>query len=372
MTGGTKAGNNIRVSWAQDIDNQGILELSPRCIQSGIISLYPDRSPQFNRIHKLLDQESYHAIAKAGDQVVGLLGSLHFDLYFRAEPLKTAYFMDFRVDPDYRQGLTAFRMARAVVDRERMAGSRLALATLLKNNEAPMVFTRGRGGFPASLYLGDNKIFNLAPIRQLRTDSRFSIGLPNESDIPELVELYNRFYAGYRMAPRMTEALLLNYITRIDGLGLDSFRVARQDGRIRAVLAAWDEEPFKRYWVTKKSLSISIVTGLIRLISLFTRMPARINSHQPLPQLTLAMWAHDESIAALASLIRYVNNENLGGKYSLIQIHVHEDDPALEALKGINGVTIRNEIHLFTNTLQLAREIQGEKGPVHLEFPGYI
>ncbi|MFO7616953.1 MAG: GNAT family N-acetyltransferase [Bacteroidales bacterium] len=319
-----------------------------------------------------MDQESYHAIAKAGERVVGLLGTLHFDLHFRDESLKTAYLLDFRVDPDYRQGLTAFRMVRSVVEREQQAGSRLALATLLKNNEAPMVFTRGRGGFPASLYLGDNKIFNIVPIRHLRPDPGFTIGPPDPADIPEMVNLYNRFYARYRLAPRITEELFRSYIAQIEGLGLDSFRVARQDGRILAVLAAWDEEPFKRYWVTRKSLSISVVTGLIRLISLFTRMPARIHSHQPLPQLTLALWAHDDSIAALASLIRSVNNENLGGKYSLIQIHVHEEDPALEALKGMSGVTIRNEIHLFTDTLQLAREIQGEKGPVHLEFPGYI
>jgi len=372
MPNKTKTIPSIQISWAEDSDNKGVLELSPRCIQAGIISMYPDRSPQFNRMHRLLDQKSYHAIAKSADRVVGLLGVLHFDLYFRDEPLRTAYFLDFRLDPDFRQGITAYRMVKPVLERERNSGVRLGLATLLKNNEAPMAFTKGRGGIPASLYLGDNKIFNIVPIRFRRPDPRFSIGVPEPGDIPELVALYNRFYSKYRLAPRITEEQLLAYTREIRGLDLSAFRVARLDGKIKAVVAAWDEEPSKRYWVTRKQLPIRLVTTLIRLVSLFTRMPARISNNQPLPQLTLALWAHDDSTAALASLIRSINNENLGGKYSLIQIHIHEDDPAMEALRGLTGITIRNEVHLFTDTLQLAREIQGGKGPVHLEFPGYI
>ncbi len=362
----------VAISWAEDSDNQQILNLSARCVQTGMVSVYPDRSPVYNRIHRLLDPDSYHAIAKAGDRVVGLLGTLHLQLYFQEVPLSTAYWMDFRVDPDFRHGLTAFRMIKPTVEREKEAGTRVALATLLKNNEAPMVFTKGRGGFPASLYLGDNRIFNIIPIRHLKPDSRFVIDNPSDSDIPQLVDLYNRFYGSYRLAPRMTEALLRHYISHIDGLGLDRFWVARQNGRIKAVLAAWDEEPFKRFWVIRKSFSISMVTGIIRLISLFTRMPARISIKQPLPQMTLVLYAHDHSTGALKALIRHVNNQNLGGKYSLIQIHMHENDPAQECLKGLAGVAIRNEIHLFTDTLQLAREIQNAPGSVHLEFPAYI
>ena len=92
----------VNISWAEDSDNQKILQLSPRCIQSGIISVYIDRSPVFNRIHSLLDTDSYHTIAKAGDRIVGLFGTIHLDLFINENPYRTVYFMDFRVDPDYQ------------------------------------------------------------------------------------------------------------------------------------------------------------------------------------------------------------------------------------------------------------------------------
>ena len=334
--------------------------------------MYPDRSPVFNALHRLVDAGSYHAMATRGDDVIGLLGTVHQDLYFRGQPLPMVYFMDFKVDPDFRKGLTAYRMVRQATERELASGTRLGLATLLKNNEAPMAFTKGRGGFPASLYLGDNRIFNCIPVRRLRTDERFTIETPGESDIPELVSLYNRYYATYRLAPRLTEATFRHYTSQIDGLQLGNFRVARREGRIQAVVAMWDELAFRRYFVTRFNVRIRLANGLIRFLSHFTEVPEQIRSHKPLRQLSLVLYAHDLSVDALAALFRHANNLHVGGEYSLLQIQVHQDDPVNLALKGMTGVSLYSEIHLFTDTIQLAREIQNEPGLIHLEFENYL
>ncbi len=369
---GFPSNKRVLVRWAEDRDNQSVLELSPRCAQNGMVTMYPDRSPVFNRLHRLLDPSSYHALAVSDERVVGLLGTLHVDLYFRNNPVRTAYFMDFRVDPDFRMGLTAYRMVKPVIELERESGTRMGLATLLKNNEAPMVFTKGRGGFPASLYLGDNRIYNFVPIRHLKTDGRFIIRPATESDIPELVALYNRFYSTYLLAPRMTEETLLHYIEEIDGLTIGSFHVACEGGVIKAVVAAWDAKQIKRYWVMKSNFRVKFMSGMVRFLSLFGRMPEPIQVNEPLKQLTLVLYAHDQSTDALAALFRHINNLNIGGDYSLIQLQMHEDDPANECLKGLTGISVYSEIHLFTDTHQFAREIQNSKGLVHLEFPTYI
>jgi hypothetical protein len=334
--------------------------------------MYPDRSPVFNRLHRLIDPDSYHIIATNGNRVVGQLGTMHSDFYFQDKPVRTAYFMDFKVDPDFRLGLTAFRMVKRSIDTERDSGTRMALATLLKNNEAPMVFTKGRGGFPASLYLGDNRIFSFVPIRRIKTDSRFQIRQATEQDIPELVELYNRFYASYRLAPRISAAVLNHYLTHIDGLKIDSFFVACENSAIRAVMAAWDAESIKRYMVTESNFKVKLMSGLVKFLSLFGRMPEPIQANRSLKQLTLVMYAHDHCNEALASLLRHINNLHVGGAYSLLQIQIHEEDPANECLKGLTGVSVYSEIHFFTDTLQFAREIQRAAGLVHLEFPAYF
>lgn len=362
----------VLVRWAEDLDNQSVLELSHRCAQHGMVTMYPDRSPVFNRIHRLLDPDSYHAIAISGNKVVGLLGTLHTDFYFQNQPMRTAYFMDFKVDPDFRTGLTAYRMVKPTIEFERESGTRIALATLLKSNEAPMIFTKGRGGFPASLYLGDNRIYNYVPIRRLKTDGRYAIRQAVESDIPGLVALYNRFYSSYRLAPRMTEETFRHYVTQIDGLSIDRFYVALEGDAIKAVLAAWDAKSIKRYWVTQSNIRVKLISGLVKFLSLFGRMPEPVRTNEPLKQLTLVLYAHDHATNALAALFRHINNLHIGGEYSLIQVQIHADDPANVSLAGLTGTSVYSEIHFFTDTLQFAREIQNTGGLVHLEFPAYI
>ena len=365
-------GKQVTVRKAESGDNQSVLELSPRCAQHGMITMYPDRSPVFGHLHHLLDNDAYHLIALHDRKVIGTLGTLHTDLYFRGEAIRAAYFMDFKVDPDFRLGLTAFRMVKSSIDMEREAGTRMALATLLKNNEAPMVFTKGRGGFPASLYLGDNRIFNYIPVRKMNIDPRFKIRHASDKDIPTLVALYNGFYSTYTLAPRITEEMFRHYITSIDGLAIENFIVALEEGEIKAVAASWDAHSIKRYMVTQSNFKVKLISGMVKFLSVFGRMPEPIRINEPLKQLTLVLYAHDQSPDALAAVLRQVNNENLGGKYSIIQLQIHQDDPANQALKGLVGTSIFTEIHLFTDTLQFAREIQNAAGLVHLEFPNYI
>lgn len=366
------ASQPITVRMAEDSDNERILVLSPRCVQSGMITMYPDRSPVFNKIHRLIDPDSYHMMACAGQRVVGLLGTLHTDMYFRDEPYRTAYFMDFKVDPDFQKGLTAYRVVKPTIEKEVSDGVRMAMATFLKNNDAPMAFTKGRVGYPASLYLGDNRVFNCIPVRNLKTDPAMPVEIPTMADIPELVDLYNRFYRNYRIAPRMTEEIFRHYVTHIEGLELDNFRIVRKEGKIRAVIAIWDEAAYRCYRVIRANLRIHLVNSLVRFISLFSKTPEPIYTRQPLRQLNLVLYAHDGSIEALSTLFRYANNQHVGGRYSLLQVQVHQEDPVNACLKGLVGVSIFSEIHVFTDTHQLAKEIQNEPGLVHLEFQNYI
>jgi hypothetical protein len=206
----------------------------------------------------------------------------------------------------------------------------------------------------------------------LKTDTRFTIRQARESDVPVLVNLYNRFYGSYRLAPRMTEETLRHYMNQVSGLDISRFYLACENDEIKAVVAAWDAESIKRYMVTESNFKIKLMSGLVKFLSLFGRMPEPIRTNQPLKQLSLVLYAHDQCTEALSTLFRHINNLNIGGDYSLIQLQIHEDDPANDCLKGLTGVSVYSEIHFFTDTLQFAREIQNAKGLVHLEFQNYI
>ena len=362
----------LEVDWAGATDNESILKLSHRCPMEGMLTLYPDRSPVFNRLLHQLDSKAYHAIVRADGEAVGLLGILHEKLYLNQRPYPTAYFMDFKVAPEYRSGLTAYRLAKAAIEREVADRCRMGMATLLKGNDAVHVFTRGRGGFPGSVNLGMNRVYNFIPLFRLHINKKYPVEIPSEEDIPEMADLLNRFYNTYKLAPRITEEQLRFYVREIDGLSLNRFRIVRRDGRISAVVASWVEHAYKRFVVTRRNPPILLVNMILRLLGLVFRMPAPVRRGKPLRQKTLVLWAHDDCPEALATLIRDANNQIRGKDFTLLQFFVHEEDPIIPFLKGMIKIKVLSEIQLFTDTEELAAEVRRAPGAVHLEFPMFI
>lgn len=348
--------NIIRL--AEETDNEQILALSKRCPQKGMITFYPSRSPVFNKIHRLIDPSSWHLVSCSDKIITGLVGVVNFENRFEKTFHKMAYMLDLKVDPEYRNGITAFKLLKTADVCLRDSDVEIMMVNFLKNNKLPLVFTTGRGGLPESLYLGDNRIYNMISLRFLNTDDRFIIEEPTKDDIPEMVKVYNCFYSNYKLAPVMSKGKLEYYNREIEGLSLDNFLVAREDGKIKAIVAAWDELPYKSYVVQKLNFSIKMITVLVRFLSLFIRVPKRIELNKPLRQLSLVLFAHDNCPEALITLFRHLNNINLGGEYSMMSLVLQKEDTLFKYLKGFAGISVHTEIHLFAKDRKLLERIQ--------------
>lgn len=236
---------SIRIRPAADSDDIRIRDLARRCPQRGMITFFPNRTPRFNSLHRLLDPETWHLVAEDGDRMVGLVGVIHFNVRVPGGVKRMGYVMDLRVDEDYRRGTTAFRLVKTAVDTLLGSGVNTVMVNFLKDNPHPLVFTSGRAGIPPSEYIGDNRIYNIIPLRFLSTDERFSIGQADEHDIPDIVKLYESYAGRFRIAPDLTDAAFRRLIGTVEGLSLDRFLVARESGRIRAVTALWDEHTYR-------------------------------------------------------------------------------------------------------------------------------
>ena len=181
----------------------------------------------------------------------------------------------------------------------------------------------------------------------MRLDRRYEIDKPTEKDIPELLELYRKYAAGFGIAPMITEDRFWEYLVSINGLSLDNFLVARENGRIRAVTALWDEHVYKNYQVLKLSFSIRVATSILNFLSLFMRVPHPIRLNEPLRQLSLVLYAHDDCPEALDTLFRHANNISLGSEYTLIMLYAQETDPIFKFMKKYIGISVRSEMYLF-------------------------
>ncbi len=364
--------HQVQINFLKDEDNEAILDLSCRCPQHGVISGYPDRSPVFNRIHRQLDIESFHMVARLGEKIIGCIGAIFTPVQYGDKTFRSVYLLDFKVDEDYRKGMTAYRLMRETLDFLLRNNVLMGIACIIKGNEASHIFTRGRAGFQGACCLGDIQVNNIMPLWERKIDPRFILANPGQEDIPELVDLYNRFYDTYKLAPRMTDNLFRYYTTEIEGMDLDNMWVAREGGKIKAVLCAWDENIYKRWWVIKIPFSKKLLFMFMRFLSLFVKMPAPIRINEPLRQKTLVMCAHDQCLDGLKALLRHMNNIHLGKGYTVLQTHFHAEDDMLLAQKGLPRLKVEIEAYMATTDPELAGEIASIPGPVHFEWPMFI
>lgn len=362
----------ITIDFLTDADNEAILALSHRCPQDGIIGGYPDRSPEFRRIHQQISKKSYHKVARQGDTLIGAFGAVYSNLQYKDVNYDSAYLMDLKVDPAFRRSTVAYRVVKETVENLRTLGTTLAIATFLKDNEFSLIFTKSRAGIPDAKYLGDFRIFSIVPIFKKRVSKKFIIDHPTEKDIPELVKLYNISYSKYKLAPRMTEELLRYYISEIDGMDLNQFWVAREDGKIKAVLCAWDEDRYKRWFVNRMTLTMKFLSFMLKAFGLIVKMPAPIRENKAFKHIALVLAAHDGCIDGMRDLLRSVNNFYRGKEYTILQTHFHDEDPINAALEGLQGFTVLVEAHVFTKDKDVARQIAEDEGVVHFEWPMFI
>lgn len=360
--------STIKVRLAEDSDNDQIIALARRCPQEGMITFFINRTPRFNTLHKLLDKDAWHFVAVKDDRVIGLVGVIHFKARVLDKIYKVGYMLDLRVDKEYRSGLTAFRLVKTAVDHLYETQVDMVIVNFLKDNKRPLVFTSGRGGLPAAQYLGDNIVFNIIPIHFMRLNNRFEIDEPKQEDIPEILELYKKYTLGFKIAPVIDEALFDLYQHSVQGLSLGNFLIARENGKIKAITALWDEHPYKAYQILKLTPKIKIANGILKFLSLFIRVPQRIKLNEPLRQLSLTLYAHDDCPEALDTLFRHVNNINLGSDYTLITIYAQETDPVFRFVKRFRGVHVKSEMHAFARDTSIFEKLKNDSSPVMFDL----
>lgn len=349
---------------AVESDNDGILDLSRRCPQEGMITFFVNRTPCFNTLQRLLDPEAWHFVACREDTIIGLIGVVHFQANVLGVNRKVAYMLDLRLDEAYRSGTTAYRLVKTAVDHLYASDVDIVLANFIADNNRSLEFTKSRAKIPAALFLGRNRIYNLLPLFPVKTDKRFEVGSLREEDIPEVVELYQKYSLNFNIAPIVSEERIRKYLDTIDGFSRSRFLIARENGKIKAVTALWDDHHYKSYQVLKLTSQINFVNNLFKVLSLFMRTPHPVCINEPLRQMSLVLYAHDDCLPALNTLFRTINNLGRGSEYTLITLYAQEKDPVFSALKNFLSVSVNSELYLFAKDQKIFEQLEQNPAPV--------
>lgn len=344
---------------AVDSDNDAILALADRCPQEGMISFTVHRKPRFDTLLKLIDPDSWHFVACDGNEVVGLIGVIHFNVTLCGKPAKCAYMMDFRVDPRYRSTTVTYRMVKGAVKRILRSDADFVIGNFLKANDKPAVFASGRAGLPPGHHMGDNRVFNIIPWRRVITDPAYNIRQAQESDIPQLEHLYLQYSDEFRMAPVIDEKRIRLLTSTIHGLSINNFLVACQGDDIKAVATVWDEHYYRHYQVQRVNIQIKWANRLVKAFRPFRKMPRPIELNEPLRQKAIVLYAHDGDQQALTNLIRHINNVQFGSECTLLSLYTRDNDPIIPHLSGLTGVSVMSEMYLYATDQSVYSTIGG-------------
>jgi hypothetical protein len=120
------------------------------------------------------------------------------------------------------------------------------------------------------------------------------------------------------------------------------------------------------------SLTMKILSFLLRLFGIFLRMPAPLKENTTLKHISLVLSAHDDCIDGMKDLLRSINNYYRGKEYTILQTHFYAEDPINQAIKGLSGFSVNAETYVFTKDIEVSRNIKSDPGMVHFEWPMFI
>ena len=63
--------SSLYVRPAVDDDNDKIIDLSRRCLQEGVITMFINRTPRYNTLHRLIDSEAWHYVVCKDEEIAG-------------------------------------------------------------------------------------------------------------------------------------------------------------------------------------------------------------------------------------------------------------------------------------------------------------
>jgi hypothetical protein len=277
----------------------------------------------------------------ATGRIVATIARSLTTVFLDSEPRRAAFISDLRIDREHRNGMLlarTFRMLRELHDADPLP----SFALIYDDNETALAsLTGARAGLPLFRPCGQL----IAPALHLRARRRIvrmagiELRRACSEELPGIVSFLNQRRAGDRWAPVLA-ADDFQPGGRCDTLRPDDFFVAVEAGRLRAVMAAWDQSALRQAHVERYARLIARMRPAYNLFASLRKRPVLPAPGAALPYLYLAFIAvEDDDLAICATLLRHVYNALVGGKWLYALAALPDDDPLLPAFLGYSATT---------------------------------
>lgn len=328
----------IRIREATDADNEALIELQANCPQGTNLILKVDSSPDYFARSKSFKDWNV-LVAVDNGRIVGSAAYAVDDVLVEKKPVKAAYEYGFMVDPkERRKGIAATLQEHIQSYAKKKDVDLLTLSIIEDNLPSMNLFTKM--GFKK---VKDCATFSLMVHRKLKLTRGANIRRAEKSDLEKIVALINEMYEDYDFFHPLRTSDLVDFSRRTPGFSLDNVFVFEDSHGIKACLGYWDCVKVRKYIVQRFSSSMKAQMIMLKIASLFAKMPRILGAGEPLLSYNLTTLAFKDP-AGITDLVSYVNNIAFKNKIHLLQVPADMESPAAEVLSKFRHARVVTQV----------------------------
>jgi len=252
---------------------------------------YFNSSYLFGRTETILAVKHY-----ADHPVVGMCSSTTMPVHINGEAVTAGYLGELRVMPAYRNKPAVIRYGFKSVQLLNHPDYELAYwftSIAKENSPARRLLEANLNGMP--IYQPQGEMITYALSSRLGKQN-LEMQSATPEDIPGLVRFYNKTASHYQYSPVLSEDWLAN-LNGENGLVLNDFYLLKEQGKIRACLALWDQRAIKQTVVRGYRFPLNLLRKPYNLYAKLTRRVALPAINKQIDYIFIAFLAIDDASA---------------------------------------------------------------------------
>jgi len=316
----------VKIRPFKEEDNSVLLNIEKLCPRGDErLAMIVDLNPDITARYELYDNWEI-LVAEQEGETAGWIGWTEK----KQNDQKYIYIAEFMVHPDFRKKGIATSLVREVEKRAEEINVSHIYAYEYGPNEPAMKLLDKLGYIKKK----DVKICEMSAYKKEEVNEKYSLERVDEKDLPEAVELLNRYYTGKAHFTPFTPGSFKQYVNKMLGYGLENFLVAKENERIVACGGFWDSALIMEMTYTQEPFlwkAISKLLGPLRYVKNLPHIPREGEHFMFRSIVDHAFEPGYED--AMDEIMGFCNNIMYNTRCEFFATYLDPEDPMFEVIK---------------------------------------
>jgi len=334
---------------ATKADDASLRELMRGNVMPGPISVTFRREPSFFAATSIFGDECH--VMKCTDtqknSIITLASRVRYKGNLNGKIADIGYYSDLRIVPEYRNGTILKRVSNYMNELHNKTLLPIYITLILDGNkQAQELFSSKRAGLAAYKPLGKflTPLIRLDRQKRTRLPAGLTLEMGSADKTDEIFDFINLYNSKKQFAPLYSPSDLGR--ARLRGLKAEDFFLARKDGELVGVIAAWDQEGFRQTHVEKYGKTFRFIRPFYNYLSYVTSFKPMPKEGERIPYFSASHIAvKDDNKDIFRFLLQHLYLAKRKGGWQYFVCGLHEKNPLSEVLNEYSKFDAGGELY---------------------------